>query len=616
MNYYPFDERKILYRSKLSAVASDESITLRLLVHNDAHCYNAFLLIKKDGEEFEYLKMTENGAIDNYRIFERTVLKDTGLYFYAFKYESEYGDFFVSKTDGGLGTFDRELKDLFQLTVYDKNFKTPDWLKGGIIYQIFPDRFYCSGKEKKNVPSDRFIQTDKSAIPEHRQSENLKTLGNDYFCGDIKGITEKLPYLKKLNVTLIYLNPIFEAHSNHRYNTADYLKIDSLLGDENDLKELCKTAKKYGISVMLDGVFSHTGDDSIYFNKYNRYESTGAYQSVNSQYFEWYKFEEYPEKYKSWWGVKTLPETVEENESFAEFITGKKGVLKHYLNLGVKGYRLDVADELPDCFLEKIRKSIKEESEDNFLLGEVWEDATNKISYGKRRKFLLGSQLDSVMNYPFANAICDFIKNGNSKNLNETVLSVCLNYPPQALCLNMNHIGTHDTARALTLLSDTYRQNPDRDWQAEQTLNESQYSSAKSLLKLAAVVQYTLPGVPSVFYGDEAGTYGYSDPFCRKYFDWDNIDNDLLSFYKALGKMRKGCSAFIDGQYCPIYEENGFLCYERIKGNVRSLIAVNRSGNEREIVLDGYYKKAKHVLGVKPESEKLLLKPDEFCFIY
>lgn len=616
MNYYPYSERSKLYRSVLTAVASEQPFTLRLLLHNDAHCLEAFLMIKSDGGDFEYIKMQPSKTLEDYRFYECEIKKETGLYFYGFKYTSEYGDFYVSKAEKGLGTYGRELNDLFQLTVYDKSFKTPDWLKGGIIYQIFPDRFYASGKQKSEIFEDRYIVSDRKALPEHNQTADKKTLGNDYFCGDLEGIRQKLDYLKELGVTCIYLNPIFEAHSNHRYNTADYLKIDRLLGDESDLKRLCSDALKRGIKIILDGVFSHTGDDSIYFNKYNRYESIGAYQSPESPYFSWYKFNNYPDDYSSWWGVKSLPETNEENESFSDFITGENGVIKHWLKVGVNGFRLDVADELPDRFLEKIRTAIKSENSENYLLGEVWEDATNKVSYGARRKFLQGFQLDSVMNYPFSQAIVEFIKNKNADFLNETVLNICSNYPPQSLCLMMNHIGTHDTARILTRLSDTFCDSNDRDFQSKQTLNDEEYQKAKKRLMLAAVIQYTLPGVPSLYYGDEIGTEGYGDPFCRKYFDWDNIDTELLSFYKSLGKMRRKCIALKDGDYLPIEANGGFIAYERQDCKQRMLVAVNRGDDPVTLELDAYFSGKKHIIGTKPESGKLTLCHNGYCAIW
>ncbi len=585
MNYYPFNSRSTVYKNILGAVASGQPLTLRLLLHNDARVHNAYLRLRPDNAEYpSEIEMQENGQISDYRIFETEITLNTGLYWYDFRYTSDFGDFFVKKTEHANGVFSKEAGECWQQTVYDNDFKTPTELAGGIIYHIFPDRFCASGQKKQNVPNDRYLVDDWYKTPEHRQTGEKNTLGNDYFGGDLKGIESKLDYLKDLGVTVIYLNPVFEAHSNHRYNTADYLKIDSILGTEEDFKNLCKSAEKCGIKIILDGVFSHTGDDSIYFNKYGRYESLGAYQSDNSPYRNWYKFGESKNEYSAWWGIKTLPETDETNRDYLDFICKKDGVLNHWLNLGADGFRLDVADELPDLFLEELRKSVKENKSDAFILGEVWEDASNKISYGSRRKFLLGKQLDSVMNYPFANGIISFIRNGDGQALCETVESICENYPKQSLNLLMNHIGTHDTVRVLTALSRNDDNYGDRENQAKMTLSEEELQFAKTRLKAAAVLQYTLPGIPSLFYGDEAGLTGGGDPFCRKTYPWGREDTELIKFYKELGKIRRISSALKFGDFVPINTSDGLFCFERKDESRITFVAVN-TGDDKQITL-------------------------------
>ena len=575
MQYYPFDSQKSIYKEHFGAVASGVSQKLRLLLHKDAQCYNAFLRIRSDDEnEFKEIKLSPAEWLYDYQFFDCEISLETGIYWYCFRYESAHGEFFVTRCDGSVGHVSNS-GEFWQQTVYDANFKTPEWLNGGIIYQIFPDRFYNSKKKKSGVPKSRYLTNEWQKQPEYRQKNGKCSLGNDYYGGDLSGITEKLPYLSSLGVTCIYLNPIFEADSNHRYNTADYLKIDALLGNEKDLETLCKTAEKYNIKIILDGVFSHTGDNSIYFNKYGTYDSVGAFNSANSPYYSWYKFKNWPDDYDAWWGVSTLPEVNEENNDFAEFITGENGVLRYWLRKGISGWRLDVADELPDSFLEKIRCAIKAENKDAFLLGEVWEDATNKISYGARRKFLQGKQLDSVMNYPFANAIIDFIKSGNSKQFIRTVMSVCENYPPDSIKTLMNHIGTHDTARILTVLGKPDAYCGDRSWQSEQSLSKNEYEIAVKKLKLASILQFTLPGIPSVFYGDEAGVQGFSDPFCRATFPWGEENEELLTHYFYLGNLRKGCDCLKNESFKAHHYENGLVSYVREGDKDSLLIAVN-----------------------------------------
>lgn len=615
MQYYPFDSRNKLYREKIGALAEGEALRLRLLLHNDARVHEAFLILRKDEWDNPWhIKLEPKEWLEDYRFYDTEISLEEGLYWYSFRYTSDYGEFFVTKTETSLGIVSREGAS-WQQTVYNKDFKTPEWLDGGIIYQIFPDRFYNSGKEKHNVPEDRYLVEEWAKQPEFRQPNDKCRLGNDYYGGDLKGIEQKLDYLKELGVNCIYLNPIFEAHSNHRYNTADYLKIDSLLGDEKDLESLIKKAKKKGIYIVLDGVFSHTGDDSVYFNAKGRYASLGAAQDRNSPYFSWFNFSEYPHKYAAWWGIKTLPETNENDPAFTEFITGEKGVIRYWLKKGIKGWRLDVADELPDEFLDNIRKALKAEGEDNYLLGEVWEDATNKISYGYRRRFLRGKQLDSVMNYPFANAIVDFLKGRSGTHIINTVLDIIENYPSAAVKLLMNHIGTHDTARILTRLGADNMLDGNREAQSYSFLNEWQYDRALKLLRLAAVLQFTLPGVPSIYYGDEAGMQGFGDPFCRAGYPWGKENKELIEFYKALGKARRGCKAFVAGDFVPVYADNNLVCFARENEQEKALIAVNRSEETREIELPSGFEKAEALIGEAITDGKLRLSPFGFSIL-
>ena len=617
MNYYPFDSRNNLYRSHLGAVPAGETLRLRLLLHKDACVYDAFLRVFNDSDNsLVETKMTPREWLGDYQFFDADITTAEGLYWYDFRYTSAHGQFFVVKGENSLGIVSQSEGNRFQLTVYDKDFTTPDWLKGGIIYQIFPDRFYNSGSEKKGVPTDRYLCDDWCKIPEHRQNNGPCSLGNDYYGGDLKGIEQKLPYLKELGVSCIYLNPIFEAHSNHRYNTANYEKIDMLLGDEQDLADLCKAGEKYGIKIILDGVFSHTGDDSIYFNRTGRYGEGGAYRDYNSPYRDWFKFYDYPNGYDAWWGVKTLPETNEDNDNFTDYITGENGILRGYLRLGLGGWRLDVADELPDKFLDKLRAAVKSENPDAYILGEVWEDASNKISYGARRRFLQGHQLDSVMNYPFANAIIDFIKHGGGNALSETVHTVLENYPKCAVDTLMNHLGTHDTARVLTMLgkSDSFIGN--RDWQAEQKLSQCEYEQGIKRLKAAAVIQYTLPGIPSLYYGDEAGLEGYGDPFCRACYPWGRENVELVDFYKSLGNVRKNCGAFARGDFYTILADDNTLAFTRASHNSKVFVAVNRGQSKATITLPDDFKDYKNIFGAAPQNGVITLKECEYCIVY
>lgn len=571
-----FDSRSKEYKSKISAIATDEAVKLRIIVPRSMNCSGAYLAVAKEQEDMVYYPMFWAGMCgDDNEFWELHFSATTsGLYWYHFEIDTPWGRNHIRNIGCGKGNFNVN-GDEFQQTVYDKTFTTPKWLCGGTIYQIFPDRFCNSGTLKNNPFKTRVLRK-WGEEPFWREEQMNGIWNNDYFGGDLKGVEQKLPYIADLGVTCIYLNPIFEAHSNHRYDTADYEKIDCLLGTQDDLKSLCSKAKELGISIILDGVFSHTGCDSKYFNLYNTYNTIGAYNSQQSEYYDWYKFVCWPDSYHSWWGIKLLPEIVEENESYRNYICGKNGILRKWLRCGISGWRLDVADELPDVFLDDLRKAVKEENEEAIIIGEVWEDATTKISYGQRRRYFLGNQLDSVMNYPFADAILNFVKCPNADGFFDAVMTIVENYPPQVTNLLMNHIGTHDTERAINRLAGENCDGYGRHWQSEHNiLSPQDYLRGVSMLKIASLIQYTLPGVPSLYYGDEIGMQGLKDPFNRGCMQWDNQNQELLKWYKRLGEIRKGCTAFTDGELVPVYSKHKAIAYKRENCKNQVLVAIN-----------------------------------------
>lgn len=579
-----FNARDKAYKSIISALATDEKCKFRIVVPRDLHCSAASLAITKEGEDTAFYSMFWAGMCGNDREYWELHFSATtpGLYFYHFVLETPWGSSYVKNAGSGVGELNASFGE-FQQTVYDKNFKTPEFLKGGIIYQIFPDRFFNSQTKKENVPKSRVMRK-WGETPFWNEAQMNGIWNNDYFGGDLKGIEQKLGYIADLGVTCIYLNPIFESHSNHRYDTADYEKTDSLLGTEDDLKSLCKTAKKYGIGIVLDGVFSHTGCDSKYFNMYGTYPEIGAYNSKESPYYSWYKFTDYPDEYRSWWGIKLLPEVVEEDEGYREYICGKNGILRKWMKCGIAGWRLDVADELPDVFLDDLRKTVKDENPDAVIIGEVWEDATTKLAYGRRRRYLLGEQLDSVMNYPFADAVLNFVKYAHGDIFFDSIMSIVENYPPQVLNVLMNHIGTHDTERAITRLAGPDCEGKDRQWQFERnTLSEYDYFKGISLMKIASLIQFTLPGVPSIYYGDEIGMQGMKDPFNRACMEWNKANKELLKWYKRLGQIRRGCAAFVDGKFEKVFCDGGAIAYARISKKSCALVAVNNTAESKKL---------------------------------
>lgn len=575
--YIPYNSRYEYHKSIFGAIGTEQSVVFRIVLPRNFCCHHARLVIKKDGGNFEnFIEMQWDCMQgDSEEWWKVTFTPDeSGLYGYRFEYDTPWGTSRIYNAGDGIGKI-RDNGDMWQLTVYDKDFETPDWLKGGIIYQIFPDRFAFSGEEKANVPTDRVMRDDRDGEPYWRPDQHGKVLNNDYFGGDLKGIEQKLDYIRSLGVTCIYLNPIFEAHSNHRYDTGDYTKIDPLLGTQEDFESLCKSADAMGIKIILDGVFSHTGCDSKYFNEYGRYDTVGAYQSQDSEYYGWYKFKNWPDDYLSWWGIKLLPEVIEENPGFIEYITGENSIARKWLKCGAAGWRLDVADELPDIFLDSFRKAVKAENPDALVMGEVWEDASNKSSYGQRRRYLTGDQLDSVMNYPFAGAVIDFVRNGVAEVFSSRIMTIVENYPKQVLDVLMNHISTHDTMRAITALAGESCEYRDRYWQSTHSLDDNAYKNGVQLVKMASAVQFTLPGVPSIYYGDEAGMQGYKDPFNRCCYPWGNENKELLEWYRKLGEIRSANKCFIDGRLEVLSSVAGCVAYSRKKDENAILVISN-----------------------------------------
>ena len=389
-----------------------------------------------------------------------------------------------------------------------------------------------------------------------------------------------------------------------------------MLGTEEDYTELCAEAAKRGIRIIIDGVFSHTGDDSVYFNKKNRYDTLGAYNSKESPYYSWFKFYQWPDNYHSWWGISTLPEVKEEEPDVIEYHTGEGGTVGTWLAKGASGWRLDVADELPDVFLDRLRYAAKKVDPEAVIIGEVWEDASNKVAYGQRRRYLLGKQLDSVMNYPFKDVILGFLTGWSGDEAIEVVNNILENYPPQVTRILMNSLGTHDTERAITILAGEPAHNRGRDWQAYAKMSPEQREKGIRKMKLATVLQYTLPGVPCIYYGDEAGVEGYKDPFNRSTYPWGSEDRSLIDWYKRLGKLRNDVDCLTDGEFEVAKCLNAVMSFVR-RGKKDSLfVAVNRSDcNTHHIDLPEGFNGARTVLGRASVYKGVVTIPPMSCII-
>mgnify|MGYP001152709281 CR=1 FL=1 len=534
------------FKQPFGAVRAGQTVHLTLCIPEELGYVDPHLVLQKEGpyDVPVHYRMKFDGQTPKQNHFSVDVtLNDVGLYFYYFDLYTDFRR--IVRGPDNCGVVSWQDGESWQITVYEPDFRTPECIKGKVFYQIFPDRF-CEGIENKPMPfPDRLYQADKHAEPFWQPNETGGHLNEDYFGGDLEGIRIKLPYLREMGVDYLYLNPIFEAHSNHRYNTADYLNVDPLLGTNEEFEVLCREAKKYGIGIVLDGVFSHTGSDSRYFNREGRYGEGGAYRDPSSPYRSWYDFDpKYKGGYRSWWGFETLPEVNEENPSYVEFITGEGGVIDTWLRRGAAGFRLDVADELPDDFIEKIRAAVKRVSPEKFLLGEVWEDATTKYGFGQRRTYLLGKGLDSVMNYPFKNSVLDFVKGKPAQQAANEILSICEHYPAPAINTALNFLSTHDTERALTVIADEPANGRGREWQSGRSVTGEAYEEGMLRLRMAYAIIYTLPGVPCLYYGDEIGMQGYRDPFNRAFFCWDSHEERLRPVLAQLAQLRHTCEPF------------------------------------------------------------------------
>lgn len=484
----------------------------------------------------------------------------------------------------------------WQLTVYEES-STPAWFGCGVVYQIFPDRF-CRLElpDPAGMVGSRMIHENWSNLPDWRPDAQGEVRNCDFFGGSLQGILSKLDDLADFGVTVLYLNPVFESASNHRYNTADYRAIDPMLGTEDDFHHLCQEAKRRGIRVILDGVFNHTGSQSRYFNADGFYSDTGAAQSPDSPYYHWYSFHPWPADYDAWWGIRTLPAVREDAPDYRDFIIrGQDSVVRHWLRAGASGWRLDVADELPDDFIGEIRTAMEETAPDSFLLGEVWEDATTKIAYSTRRRYLLGQELHGVMNYPFRTALIAYLLGGDADEFRETLESLRENYPPHAFYSLMNFLSTHDTPRILTVLGADHVPGS-KEERAVFRLSPARRQLGLKRLRLAALVLFTFPGAPTVYYGDEAGMEGWEDPFNRAGYPWGQEDSELKSFFSKLAHLRREQPALQTGQLHWRWTAGSLLVFARELDGQLLTTVVNAADTPQTLTLPWFGDTARDLL--------------------
>lgn len=596
------DSQNEFYRNPVGAAEAKSKVLLRLKLETDEQVESVKVRLWQDrvGETIHSMEPVLEG---NY--YEATVtMPETGtLLWYYFIISIGNRDLYYCNNDerlGGNGILCDELRAAYQITVYSQGAKTPDWFKHSVMYQIFPDRFYRKGDRIIEKPNAIYHASWKDKPHYFKDVDTGDILAYDFFGGNFAGIKEKLPYLKDMGISVIYLNPIFLSASNHHYDTADYMETDPILGTKEEFADLCAAGRELGIRFILDGVFSHTGADSIYFNKFGNFDSVGACQSPASPYYSWYSFIDYPNVYESWWGFTNLPNVKEENPAYMDFIINNKdSVLHHWYSQGISGWRLDVIDELPEQFSQAFYKELKKTDPEAVLIGEVWEDASNKNAYGMNRHYLCGYEIDSAMNYPFRKIVIDFLLgHADGQQVDRRIRSLQENYPAHNFYAMMNLLGSHDRERILTILGEAPSTNgmPERV-QAEFELDAEHLKLGKARLKQAVAWQMTFPGVPSVYYGDEISMQGYRDPYCRCPYDWENGDEDMRQWYRQLIKLRNDNVALQTGRFMPIYADGDVYGFTRIIEDGRDIfgqpaendvfiILLNRSQGKREVQAD------------------------------
>ena len=583
----PFD------RKPQGAVATGGQVRLRLTVEDEQAPVELFLRVW-NGDERRY-PMRPLGLKDGRMIYEAQIGVGDKPRLLWYRFECEYkGEHVVLGAPGdhtGCGEGVMGSEESFQLTVYDAAYDTPAWMRDGVMYQIMVDRF-CHGegtdalmhaKDGQNI----ILHEDWNEMPFLNIAENGDNFANDFFGGNLEGVRQKLPYLKQLGVSVLYFNPIFCARTNHKYDTSDYRRVDPMFGDEQALTRLCKEAEALGMRVMLDGVFSHVGDDSLYFNRRGTYgEHVGAYRDPDSPYYKWFTFRHWPDDYECWWGFKTLPNVNEMDEDYRRFILeDDDSVVRHWVRKGTSGWRLDVAADLghsPEFnhkFWKEFRRVVKEANPEAIILAE---------HYGDAMSWLQGDEWDTVMNYDaFMEPVSWFLTGmekhsdefnqgllGNSESFIGAMTYHMPAFYAPSLYTAMNELDNHDHSRFLT------RTNH----RVGRVANVGPYAAAentnKAVLREAVVIQMTWPGAPTLYYGDEAGQVGFTDPDNRRTYPWGQEDQELIRFYKEMIAVHRRFPVLAMGSLKFLYHDYNVLSYGRFNQEEQVIVVINNR-NER-----------------------------------
>ena len=536
----------------------------------------------------KYFTQNENMA---YFIAE-TFIETKAIYHYYFSCKANGNFIYLKhKNKGNNKLIDNDEK--WKLSV---NFDVPDWAKGKIMYHIFLDRFNRGSNEPMKPIIRRSIHESWDEDMQIGPDQN-GIWNNDFYGGDLKGIEDKLDYIKSLGVDIIYLSPIVQSQSNHRYDAADYEVVDPYAGNNDDLKNLCEKAHNLDIKIVLDAVFNHTGNDSKYFNEYGTYNTIGAYQSKDSIYSSFYRKHEENGQivYDYWWGMKNLPECDGYAKKWIDYITGVGGIIDKWFELGIDGLRLDVADELNDDFIKLIRKAVKRNKKDGFIIGEVWKNPMRM----NRQYISSAKSMDTVMNYLLIDALLRYFKYADVNKLKDILNEILTEYPDDTIKTLMNFTSTHDITRVINLLgTDEFQKygewawdlnNSDYNWCKNYHLNDNQYNQGKKLLEPYIFTLTFFPGILSIFYGDEIGLDGMGNLPNRKPFPKTNHDDQILDIFKKSGNIRIN-ETFLRNADTNIKNINSkHFIFERKDHNHKMLIFVSRVEENQNIIVPEEY---------------------------
>ena len=477
----------------------------------------------------------------------------------------------------------------FRHTVYARDFTVPAWAKDAVYYYIFPDRFRNGNARIDHRPGvDTYLDQgvefhrnwlDKPGKPGSGDGSD-GVYNNDFFGGDIAGIIEKLDYIAELGANTLYITPLFQASSNHKYDTADFKNIDAHFGTNADFEKLTAEARKRGIRVIPDTSLNHVGSDSIYFDRFGKYRRNGAFEGAKvrreSPYASWFTFDESqtdPNKqYKGWAGVLDLPELNKASPAFREFAYGAPdSVMKVWLDRGAAGWRMDVAPWVPDDFWREWRKAIKQHRPDALTIAETWFDSS---------KYFLGDTFDSTMNYIFRNTVLEYAGGGKARQLYPNLELIREVYPPQAFYALMNLLSTHDAARSLHVFG----------YEDEKT-DAEKVRVAKQRLRLAVFFQMIYPGAPAIYYGDEVGVTGGDDPYNRATYPWEDKGGKpnlaLLADFRKLITLRKDHAVLRHGTLdAPLHIDDNVIVLVRRLADVCAITATNNAMTAKSVTVN------------------------------